>query len=315
MSKTIDKDNTKSKDHTEEAVSKVVSSRRTNSSRPLYSFFECNGNYIIQFGSTSENGILHDIEKRTTMLHNKYIKSGTPYFNSKELACGGWGLRALGIIDDQSLDATICERRRENRGLNNIILIEKLNPYFYGKLEKKTIGEDIETLFEKMDPGHATIIYARYNSETKKKLTDAGINATSHVILLIKTELVEDPDDPDDPEDPGTYLLYDPSQINPKLRLMYNGLDTSITVSEYLTTKTPFEKIAICFGRSSLVSESEIPGEKISNMAFGVKIRTKKIKKNKKNKKTFKQKIKSRKNKNKKNIITRKKYKKYKKII
>jgi hypothetical protein len=166
-----------------------------------------------------------------------------------------------------------------------------------------------------MDPGHATIIYARYNSETKKKAKDAGINADSHIILLIKTELVEDPDDPDEPQDPGAYILYDPSQINPKLRLMYNGLDTSITISEYLTTKSPFEKIATCFGTSSLVSSSEIPGKKISNMAFGVKIRSKKIKKNKK---TFKQKIKSQKNKNKKNTITRrkhKKYKKYKKVI
>ena len=185
---TIDKDSSQSKDHNEEAVSEVakaVSSRRTISIGPLYSFFECNGNYIIQFGSTSENGILHDIDKRTTMLHNKYIKSGTPYFNNKELACGGWALRALGIIDDKSLDATICERKRENKGLNNIILIEKLNPYFNGKLEKKTIREDIESLLEKMDPGHATIIYARYNSETKKKAKDAGINADSHIILLI----------------------------------------------------------------------------------------------------------------------------------
>jgi hypothetical protein len=93
---------------------------------------------------------------------------------------------------------------------------------------------------------------------------------------------------------------------------MYNGLDTSITVSEYLTTKTPFEKIAICFGRSSLVSASEISGKKISNTAFGVKIRSKKIK----NKKTFKQKIGSKKNK--KNTTTRrkhKKHKKYKKVI
>jgi hypothetical protein len=313
---TIDKDSAQSKDHTEEAVSEVEkaeTSRRTISIGPLYSFFECNGNYIIQFGSTSENGILHDIDKRTTMLHNKYIKSGTPYFNNKELACGGWALRALGIIDDKSLDATICERKRENKGLNNIILIEKLNPYFNEKLEKKTIREDIETLLEKMDPGHATIIYARYNSETKKKATDAGINSDAHIILLIKTELVEDPDDPDEPEDPGTYILYDPSQINPKLRLMYNGFDTSITVSEYLTTKSPFEKIATCFGTSSLVSASEIPGKKISNMAFGVNIRSKKIKKNKK---TLKQKIKSQKNK--KNTTTRrkhKKHKKYKKVI
>ena len=70
----------KSKAKTEsKSKSKVKSeSKKSNSVGPLYSFFECNGKYIVQFGSTSEHGILHDIEKRTSRLHYEYIKSKNP---------------------------------------------------------------------------------------------------------------------------------------------------------------------------------------------------------------------------------------------
>jgi hypothetical protein len=267
------------------AKSVVESEKKsTNSIGPIYSFFECNGNYIVQFGSTSGNGILHDIEKRTSKLHNAYNRKKDTYINSKETACGGWAVRALGLIDDESLNTTICERRKEKKGLNNLILIDKLNPYFNGKLEKKNFNEDIETLLEKIDPGHATIIYAKYNSIAKQKVKESGLSVDSHIILLIKTELIEDPDNPDDPEDPGAYILYDPSQFNPKLRILYNGYDTSMTISDYLTSKTYFEKIATCFGTTRLEAASEVPGKKMTNIAFGRKI--KKYKKSKRSKRS-----------------------------
>jgi hypothetical protein len=268
--------------------------RIIRSDAPSYSFFKCNDNYIAQVGSTSDRGILYDIDKRVTLLHNKYTKSGDTYFTGKEQACVGWAIRALGIIDDESLDATICQRRLEKKGLGNITTIVKLDPYFEGKLEKKTIREDIETLLEKMDPGHATIIFAKYNADAIKKLKDVGVTLDSHALLLIKTEMVEDPDNPDDPDDPGAYMIYDPSQFNPKSRLMYNGYDTSITVSEYLTSKTPFEKIAICIGRTTAGKKSMWAKDKLSPIAFGKKSKKskkvgKKSKKTKKSKKsTFK---------------------------
>ena len=148
-----------------------------------------------------------------------------------------------------------------------------------------------------MDPGHATIIFAKYNADAIKKLKDVGVTLDSHALLLIKTEMVEDPDNPDDPDDPGAYMIYDPSQFNPKSRLMYNGYDTSITVSEYLTSKTPFEKIAICIGRTSAAKKSMWAKDKLSPIAFGRKSKKskkigKKSKRMRKSKKsTFKKKM------------------------
>jgi hypothetical protein len=172
---------------------------RSNSSGSFYNFFTIGDMDIVEFKSPT-NDIFGDIQRRTSEMHDEFLKSGKSYDNIKEKSCSGWTVRALGIIDNLSLYDTICERKQTKKGIQLKDFIEKINPYVGNLLNTHVFGKvNIETLMLNLERGYATIINLNNIS-----------SYDGHTILAIR-------------RNDGTRLLYDPSQYENEKRIWGYG--------------------------------------------------------------------------------------------
>jgi frataxin-like iron-binding protein CyaY len=197
------------------------------------------------------------IRRKTDLLH-KMIESryGKPYDNEEEIACVAWTLRALGIINDDSLHLCIDYQREKKIGTTARKIMDIFNNYF-GEEIMYIEFVPISTVFAYLPEGCATQISVDYRK-----------SEVSHDILAIKTTQ-------------GRKIIYDPSKYREDRRIWWastlNGEKSRFdTVENELKKKGLKDEVVIYTGSRERKYESNL---KLPTQFFGGKS-NRKFKKN-----------------------------------